>query len=203
MATWDQAFQERLCRGGRFPHSLSGGRGGTAAGASARRGRVAVDAGARPAEPRLPGDRVRDAGLRRSREPANANDPGSGDNDGGGGRGFGSRPVQSDGYLVWRHGRILDGGSAGGPCRRAGAGRARGDPAGGERACLRLARGDRAPALRAPGANSPAPAVEPALAARRLALVRRLRGPGTRAELEEGLRGWECRSWCCSAHKTG
>jgi len=34
----------------------------------------------------------------------------------------------------------------------------------------------------------PAPAVDPALAARRLALVRRLRGPGRNAELEEGLR---------------
>ena len=34
-----------------------------------------------------------------------------------------------------------------------------------------------------------APAVEPALAARRLALVRRLRGPGRDAALEEGLRG--------------
>jgi pimeloyl-ACP methyl ester carboxylesterase len=33
------------------------------------------------------------------------------------------------------------------------------------------------------------PAVEPALAARRLTLVRRLRGPGRDAGLEEGLRG--------------
>ena len=35
----------------------------------------------------------------------------------------------------------------------------------------------------------PAPAVEPELASRRLALVRRLRGPGRDAELEAGLRG--------------
>src|SRR5262245_66414929 len=34
-----------------------------------------------------------------------------------------------------------------------------------------------------------APAVEPALAARRLALVRRLRGPGRDARLEAGRRG--------------
>jgi len=35
----------------------------------------------------------------------------------------------------------------------------------------------------------PAPAIEPALAARRLAIVRRLRGPGRNTVLEEGLRG--------------
>lgn len=36
---------------------------------------------------------------------------------------------------------------------------------------------------------APAPPVEPALAARRLAIVRRLRGPGRDTTLEEGLRG--------------
>ena len=54
----------------------------------------------------------------------------------------------------------------------------------GERARLRLTRGDRTPALRPSGAGSPLPAVEPALAARRLALVRRLRGART------ATRGW-------------
>ena len=59
-----RGVQRRPRRGGRLPHPLPGGGRGHAAGASARRRRHAPDAGARPAEPASPGDRVRDAWLR-------------------------------------------------------------------------------------------------------------------------------------------
>src|SRR5262245_20742244 len=55
-----------LYRGGWFRRSLSGSRGGTGLGASARCGRVAVDTCARTAQPYLPCDCIRNAGLRHS-----------------------------------------------------------------------------------------------------------------------------------------
>ena len=200
------AFREGFVEADGFRIRYHGGGRGDAAGASARRRRHAPDAGARPAEPALPGDRVRDAGLR----PVAGEHPDADDRANSAPRwrrrssALGIDRFNLMGTSFGGKVGAVAGGAAAGTGAGAGAGSAGGDPPGRDRAAVRHAGGDGAPALRPSRAARPVAGGRSG--GRRQSSARwsgACAGPTATRSSKRGCAAWRRRHWCCSARSTG